>query len=287
MDYEFRNDLKCIREILGITQSQLASQIGVQQATISRNEMAVTGFSPELLKKVYNYAFQSGVRLGRVKEMLYKEELSEGAVLLCHGSKDVIKGDININVSRRNNDFGQGFYAGETYMQSVLFVSGFENSNLYFLEFKPDGLTSKEYSVDLEWMMTIAYFRGNLTDYEEHPYVRYLAEECLSKDYIIAPIADNRMFSIINSFVNGDITDEQASHCLAATNLGKQYVFKSERALSHLKILEKTYISEKEKEYYTKERIKENSLGENKVKMARIKYRGRGKYIDELLDRTE
>lgn len=49
------------------------------------------------------------------------------------------------------------------------------------------------------------------------------------------------------------------------------------------RILEKCYISNKEKEFYKRIRTDESKLGEDKVKLARIKYRGKGKYIDEIL----
>ena len=39
-------------------------------------------------------------------------------------------------------------------------------------------------------------------------------------------------------------------HCLVATNLGFQYVFKTERALSQVKIVERCYLCSKEKEKY-------------------------------------
>ena len=38
MNYNFSKDLKSVREILGMSQSELADQIGVEQVTISRNE---------------------------------------------------------------------------------------------------------------------------------------------------------------------------------------------------------------------------------------------------------
>lgn len=34
MEYNFKEDLKSIREILGLTQSQIAEKIGVEQITI-------------------------------------------------------------------------------------------------------------------------------------------------------------------------------------------------------------------------------------------------------------
>lgn len=132
-------------------------------------------------------------------------------------------------------------------------------------------------------MMTIAYYRGALEEYENHPIIKKLIEKSCDCDYIIAPIADNRMFHIINSFIMGEITDEQCKHCLAATNLGYQYVFKSDKAIKSLRMLERCYISEKEKEYYKKMRNSDAKLGDDKVKLARIKYRGKGRYIDEIL----
>ena len=55
---------------------------------------------------------------------------------------------------------------------------------------------------------------GALDEYKEHPTIKMLAEQSRDCDYIIAPIADNRMFQIINSFINGEITDEQSNTVL-------------------------------------------------------------------------
>ena len=131
--------------------------------------------------------------------------------------------------------------------------------------------------------MTIAYYRGALNEYKDHAKVKKLVEESRTCDYMIAPIADNRMFQIINSFIMGEITDEQCKHCLAATNLGSQYVFISDQAVEQIKLVERCYISDNEKEYYKNIRSSEAKLGSDKVKLARIQYRGKGQYIDEIL----
>jgi hypothetical protein len=137
--------------------------------------------------------------------------------------------------------------------------------------------------VNQDWMMTIAYYRGALGRYQDHPCIQKLRDDSRSCDYIIAPIADNRMFQIINSFIDGEITDEQCKHCLAATNLGSQYVFVSDKAISNVKLLERCYLSVNEKDYYKSIRSSETKLGDDKVKLARIEYRGKGRYIDEIL----
>ena len=55
------------------------------------------------------------------------------------------------------------FTAGESFEQSSLFVSGFDTSSVYILSFNPQNLSSIEYKVNQELMLTIAYFRGRLS----------------------------------------------------------------------------------------------------------------------------
>ena len=284
MEYNFSEDLKSIREILGISQSELAEQIGVGQVTVSRNESIKTEPSAKLLESVYAFAFDKKIRLNKLKEMLWRDNSGVSEKLLFHGAKSEIDGVIDIGRGRPNNDFGQGFYAGESYEQAISFVSGFDKSSVYYLSFDGRGLRCKSYKVDQEWMMTIAYYRGTLDEYKDHPKIKSLIKQSRDCDYIVAPIADNRMFQIINSFIEGELTDEQCKHCLAATNLGMQYIFISERAASHAKIVERCYISNNEREYYKNIRLEESKLGDDKVKLAKRQYRGQGQYIDEILE---
>ena len=283
MQYNFRDDLKAIRAILGLTQAELASQIGIERITISRNELDKTTPSAKLLEQIYSFAFKNNIKLNKLKEMLWLDKLENGHKLLFHGAKTEIIDELKINRSRKNNDFGQGFYTGEKCEQAISFISGFDKSCVYMLDFYDKDLKRKKYGVNQEWMMTIAYYRGALEEYKHHPIVKKLAEESRLYDYIIAPIADNRMFQIINSFIYGEITDEQCKHCLAATNLGSQYVFITEKSLKNLKLVERCYVSDNERQYYKNLRSSDTKLGDDKVKLARIKYRGKGHYIDEIL----
>lgn len=98
-----------------------------------------------------------------------------------------------------------------------------------------------------------------------------------------ASLADNRMFEIIDSFIDGEITDEQCRHCLSATNLGNQYIFLDQKALERVHILEHCYLCQEEKEYYLYSRKDSVDMNRDKVKVARRQYRGQGKYIEEIL----
>ena len=283
MMYQFAQDLKSIREISDMSQEEFASCLGVERVTISRNELGKTEPSEKFMEQVYTFAFQKKIRLNRLKEMLWRENLERDHKLLFHGAKDALEGEPSVHVGRANNDFGQGFYTGENYEQAISFVSGFQKSSVYLLDLNGQGLKCRQYEVDQNWMLTIAYYRGTLSGYQSHPLIEKLRMQSRDCDYIIAPIADNRMFQIINSFIEGEITDEQCKHCLSATNLGFQYVFISDKAITHLKLLERCYLSENEKTYYKSKRSDEAKLGDDKVKLARIQYRGKGKYIDEIL----
>lgn len=283
MDYNFDKDFKAIRDVLDISQKELAKVLDTEQKTISNIESKDSYPSKTIVESAFTYAFKKDVKINKLKELLCRDNLSHNEKLLFHGSKGEIKGDIDVNFGRGNNDFGQGFYTGESYEQAVSFISIYDDPSVYFMSFDDSDLKCKRYSVDREWMMTIAYYRESLEEYENHPLIKKIIAESRDCDYIVAPIADNKMFETINEFIEGNLTDEQCKHCLAATNLGMQYVFLTEKAASRLKIVERCYVCDKEREYYKKIKEDYRKLGNDKVKLAKAQYRGIGKYIDEVL----
>lgn len=283
MDYNFDKDFKAIRDVLDISQKEFAKVLDTEQKTISNIESKDSYPSKTIVESAFTYAFKKDVKINKLKELLCRDNLSHDEKLLFHGSKGEIKGDIDVNFGRGNNDFGKGFYTGESYEQAVSFISTYDDPSVYFMSFDDSDLKCKRYSVDREWMMTIAYYRESLEEYENHPLIEKIIKESRDCDYIIAPIADNKMFETINEFIEGNLTDEQCKHCLAATNLGMQYVFLTEKAASRLKIVERCYVCNKEREYYKKLKEDYRKLGNDKVKLAKAQYRGIGKYIDEVL----
>ena len=282
MNFNISEDMKIVRELLNITQEELADELNVEPLTIKRIENGNTGTSKRTLDLFYDFIYKKKIYLNKIKEMFYKEELTK-EILLFHGAKSTIIGNIDIKKGRKNNDFGQGFYCGESYEQSASFVENFDNSLVYYFSFDHEMLRCLKYSVDRDWMLTIAYFRGTLNEYQDSTIIRELISKLDNVDYVIAPIADNKMFRIIDSFINGEITDEQCKHCLAATNLGYQYVLLNDKAISRLKMLECCYLSNEERKHYRKIKSEDTKISDDKVKLARIQYRGKGQYIDEIL----
>ena len=132
-------------------------------------------------------------------------------------------------------------------------------------------------------MIAIAYFRGWIDDCKNFDYVQSILNKINDCDVIIAPIADNRMFDIIAEFVEGNITDEQCKHSLAATNLGFQYVLKTAKAIDNISFIREMFVCKKEKERCINNRISLTDNGIHKVKIAKIEYKGKGKYLGEIL----
>ena len=283
MEYRIADDLKTIRSILNMSQSEFAKEIGMTQISITRLENSVNNPSLDTLDRIYNYAYKKNIKMNILKEMFYKEEINDDSVILFHGTKTDLVGEISPYVGRSKIDFGNGFYCGESIEQTISFVSNYPDSSVYILKFNPSGLKYTRFSVNQEWMLAIAYFRAKLEKYKEHKKIREIIEKVQSSDYVIAPIADNRMFIIIDRFIDGEITDEQCKHCLAATNLGYQYVMLNKKATSNITILEKCFISSLERNSYDIDRGTELVDSENKVRMAMIKYKNKGNYIEEIL----
>ncbi len=282
-DFAVCTDIEIVMELLDITAKELADGIGVTPTTISRWRKSEEQVSVSNLNAFYNFAFSKGIRLNKIKEQLFKEDCGSKSTILFHGAKTYIDGRISIEKSKNTNDFGRGFYCGESLEQSAMFVANYPESSLYILEFDKTDLSYTQLNVDRDWMLLIAYFRNKLGDYAEHPIILNLLSKLEGVDYIIAPIADNRMFEIIDSFIDGEITDVQCQHCLSATNLGNQYVFVTDKALSQLKILRHCYLAPNEKSYYLTYKQEESRVGNDKVKVARKQYRGQGEYIEDIL----
>lgn len=283
MDFRVYEDIEVILELLGMTVQEFAQELGVSISTVFRWKDPKETISTGNLEKIYEYAYKKKIRLNKIKEQLFREECLENHVLLFHGAKGSLLGDISVSNSRKNNDFGQGFYCGENLEQSAMFVCGFPNSSLYMLDFDKLGMKELKLTVEQDWMLMIAFFRGKLSAYAEHPMIRKTLNRLNGIDYVVAPIADNRMFQIIDSFIEGEITEVQCRHCLSATNFGNQYVFLNQKVADRIKILRKCYLASNEKEAYISARSEDILISNDKVKIARKQYRGQGKYIEEIL----
>lgn len=281
--FDVAADMEIVQELLDLSVAEFAEKVGVAPRSIYSWKKDATQITDKNLEKIYDFAFHKRIRLNKIKEQFSREECASGHRILFHGAKTYIDGALSIEKAKEGNDFGRGFYCGESMEQSAMFVSGYPNSSLYILDFDPAGLNYVQLGVTRDWMLLIAYFRRRLDDYADHPVIQELLSRLEGVDYIIAPIADNRMFEIIDSFIDGEITDVQCQYCLSATNLGNQYVFLTPRAVQQVKLLHHCYLAQAEKKAYLSSKMDEHRISNDKVKIARKQYRGQGEYIEDIL----
>ena len=283
MEYTVSKDILDVKTLLNETDESLATSFGISRMTLSRIVKNNSVPNKNTLEGIYSFIYKKGIRLNLLNEELYKTNEDNNTRILFHGSKDGIEGEIKVSHGGEKKDFGSGFYLGESVKQGISFVSNYPNSSLYMFSLNLKKLDVIEFDVDVNWMILVAYFRGRIEEYKDSKKVKELLEIIKDKDVIIAPIADNSMYSIINEFIEGSITGKQCINSLSANRLGKQYVLKTEKAIKSLTELKKCYICSLEKEDYESQRETEKNVGKTKVILAKREFAGKGLYIEQLL----
>ena len=231
------------------------------------------------LNKIYNGIFDLGIRLNKVKSEIYEECSSKNIITLYHGSKRGLD-NITCNGSRLDCDFGSGFYLSTSINSAISFIEDIDESCAYIFYLNIEGLKILELKTDLKWMLLICYFRKGIKVPYKYEYLLKMVNEA---DVIIAPIADNKMFEILNEFSNGLITTTQALHALSASSLGKQYVIKTKKGIDNIKMVAPLFVSSKEKEVSRRNSIDRANETETKMQYAKRNFRNQGQYIDELI----
>jgi len=283
MIYDVSKDLEAYCDFTGISQNELSQLLGIPRSTFNNWKKGKSAPSRSSLEVVYNYLYKTGYRINSLKEQMFKDRMSEDTAILFHGAKEDLKGEVSLDYSNRENDFGRGFYLGESLFQSASFVCNYPSSSVYIAELKLKNLKILEFEVDTVWMLTIAFFRGRLEQFKNSAKLKDLSSAVLAADIIRAPIADNRMFQILDEFIEGNITDLQCKSALSATDLGKQYVIVSEKGLKNLKVIHHCYLCSNEKTDYLTEKEEFNRISAQKVKFVKREFAGKGKYIEEVL----
>jgi len=276
-DYKIADDIEFLMESDYINKLEFANRTKVSRTTLS--EIFKSGKARnDVCEKIYAYAYNKKYRINSVKEELIREKYK---TVLFHGSKDGLS-NIIVNGSRDNCDFGNGFYLGETYRQALSFVCEKENSSVYSFRYSLDGLKVKQFECDLEWMLAICHYRGTIKAFDDNEIIRNIVSDVERADVVIAPIADNKMFYIMAQFTDGEINADVALHSLAASKLGMQYIFKTDKAIDKLDAIEKYYISKPERQDCTEALIERGFEIDTKLKIAKRAYKT-GLYIEEIL----
>lgn len=284
MEYSIVKDIEFIEEALEINESYFSNLTGIPRSSINNWRNGKNNISKQLLEKVYGFAYDNDLRINDLKDQMFNDAKKKNEVILFHGAKKDLAGELSLEYANDNNDFGKGIYLGESFYQSASYVCQYDDSSVYIYKYKKDKkLKTIEYDVDVEWMLTVAYYRNRLNKYKDSKIIENIRKKVDKADLVIAPIADNNMYQLIEDFIYGYITDKQCVASLSATDLGKQYVFLSDESLTHLERIHHCYLCNSEKLHYLSVKKNNSYVGLQKVKYANREYAGKGKYIEEIL----
>ncbi len=281
--YNLSKDIKIIQDLYDLTNVQFANEINISRMNLSRYGKNLIEPSLTSLEKIYSYPYLKGFHFNEAKVQIMNDNASLNK-LLFHGAKYPLK-DIDENHLIGRKDFGSGFYLAETYEAASSWVCEFNESSVYaFYLNNLENLKIKRFFVDEEWLYAILYFRGALDKYVLSPKLTKLIDEVNHSDVVIAPIADNQMYDIINQYADGLLTNEQCVHALSATNLGFQYVLKSKKAIQQLEHLERLYLCEEEKKDILSMKRNLSYKGKDKATLAMKQFAHQGKFIYEFFE---
>lgn len=282
--------LKHIRTFSNMSQAEFAEYLNVSFATVNRweNERAIPNKLAQ--SKIYDFCKKNGVpvyemTLQRIQNAAQAVELEAGRVLLYHGSKSGIEGAIEPK-SRKQCDFGKGFYMGTDPSQALTLICDYEKSKLYLVSIDTRQLAMLDVPADINWAMLVAYNRGRMERIGGTSFYSKYRDMAASKDLIVGSIANDRMFYVIDNFFIGNVTDSALVHSLAALQLGKQYVAVSQKGCDAVRIecevplsyLERLFMKDISEEKRSKGVSLANDICKN--------YRREGLFFDEILDRA-
>lgn len=271
-----------------MSQTELSEHLGVSHETLKRWENGRTTPNPLAQSKLYALCKERKIPvyamiLQRIETIARSIRLEPGRVLLYHASKSGIEGRIEPK-SRKQCDFGRGFYMGTEPGQALTLVCDYKKSNLYLLSVDMTQLVTWTVPVDIDWAMLVAYNRGRMEKIKGTPFYEKYRDLASGKDFILGAIANDRMFYVIDNFFIGNITDVALVHSLSALQLGKQCVAVSQAGCDAIRIEQEISLSDLER-LFIKEVAEENRVsGVSLANDICKNYRREGLFFDEILD---
>lgn len=274
--------IKTIRQNVGMSQEQFAKALGTTPLSINRWENGKTQPSKMAQTQLFEFCKKNNIDLFDYISQQVKRDSDDERLVVYHGSKKGITGDITPS-SRESCDFGKGFYLGTDPAQPLTLICDEEKPILYTMKLDLTGLKVLEVEMSLEWAMLIAYYRGYMNEVKGSDIYKKYEKMADGYDVIVGYIANDRMYRVMKSFFEKEITDVALIHSLSALDLGRQYVCKTQRACDQLEIIDKKELSALELSMLRDKSIIRRQEGIDLTEETLIKYRREGKFFDEIL----
>ncbi len=174
---------------------------------------------------------------------------------LFHGSRIEVRNP-DISYSRTDIDFGAGFYLTQDPVMATKWACNKNKSVLNVYSCDLSGLNVKQFVPDKEWL---DYVCANRLNEPTADYSMY--------DIIVGPTADDKMFNIIDMYMDDLISSENAIRVITVMNYSEQIVFKNQNAIqSGLHFEKSKEIHGAEKQHYIDTFKRDRQIANEKTK---------------------
>ena len=283
--------IKQIRTYLNLSQTEFAEHLNVTFQTVNRWENGRAVPNKLAQSMIYEFCKEKSVpvydmTLQKIADTANAVKLESNRILLYHGSKSGIVGKIEPK-SRKQCDFGQGFYMGTEPTQALTLICDYEKSKFYIISICADELAHIEVPADIDWAMLVAFHRGRMEKVNNTPFYNKYRDMTLEKDLVIGNIANDRMFFVIDNFFVGNVTDKALINSLSALQLGKQYVAVSQKGCDAVRVEAEVPLSHLERMFMRDVAEENRAKGISMANDICKNYRREGMFFDEILDEAK
>ena len=220
--------------------------------------------------------------------MLLREEMLMKDIILYHGSRWGLEGDIAPS-SRAKTDFGKGFYLGTNDYQAKGIISNESDGVFYTVKLRLSEIPENKILVlsGQDWLYTILANRKKCKEFSQLSIAQDYLDLVNNYDVIVGPIADDRMNTCFKRFIENALTDEGLEACLKSVDYGKQYVLKTPFACSKVDMISAYEMTEEEKHSIQTHNYNLQLDGDKVVRNAVIAYRNQGLYLDQIIAKEQ
>ena len=274
--------IKTIRQSAGMNQEQFARALGTTALSVNRWENGKTQPNKMAQTQLFEFCKKNNIDLFDYIVKQVKRDADDNRLIVYHGSKKGITGKIE-SISRESCDFGKGFYLGTDPAQPLTLICDEDKPILYTMKFDLTGLKVLKVEMNLEWAMLIAYYRGYMDEVSGSEIYKKYERLADGYDAVLGYTANDRMYRVMKSFFEKEITDVALIHSLSELDLGLQYVCKTAKACDQLEIVDERELTSLELNILRDKSIIRREEGIDLTEQILLKYRREGKFFDEIL----
>lgn len=287
--------IKYIRTKAKMSEQEFAEYFGVQKDTVKNwEESAYSNPSIKKQKEILEFCDKRFINpikninstLSFASYLFGKAHESDknNSLVLFSSSDKGINAPIRVDELPKSLDFGRGFYAYCDYNEALANICGNNHGIVSLIVCDCANLKIYNFKDTKEWLLYTAYSKGYLEKYKNDEIYEKLSHLTDGYDIIIGPTVDDKLFSIIDDFFKGIVTDKAVHKVLHMFPPAQQVAFKTQKACNEIKVMNFWRFNYIDNQCLSKEFDENRAEALDEIAYIRQTTRRDGKYFDELIN---